>query len=119
MFGAALLKDGCRIQTHCNAGWLGFVDYGSALAPVYVAWENGKKIFVYVDETRPRNQGARLSAWELKNERIPHAIVPDNAGAYLMSGGEVDVMIVGADRVAANGDVANKIPTRSGHWRRP
>ncbi|MBN2172944.1 MAG: S-methyl-5-thioribose-1-phosphate isomerase [Bacteroidales bacterium] len=110
-FGNELIKDGFRIQTHCNAGWLGFVDYGSALSPIYIAKNMGKNIFVYVDETRPRNQGAKLTAWELKNENIPHAIIPDNAGAYLMSKGEVDIMIVGADRVAANGDVANKIGT--------
>lgn len=110
-FGNELIKNGFRIQTHCNAGWLGFVDYGSALSPIYVAKESGKHVFVYADETRPRNQGARLTAWELKNENIPHAIIPDNAGAHFMSKGEVDMMIVGADRVAANGDVANKIGT--------
>lgn len=110
-YGNELIKDGFRIETHCNAGWLGFVDYGSALSPVYIAKEKGKSIFVYVDETRPRSQGARLTAWELKNESIPHAIIPDNAGAYYMSKGEIDMMIVGADRVAANGDVANKIGT--------
>ena len=110
-FGSALIQDGYRIETHCNAGWLGFVDYGSALSPVYVARDQGKKLFVYVDETRPRSQGARLTAWELSNENIPHAIIPDNAGAYYMSRGEVDLVIVGADRVAANGDVANKIGT--------
>jgi S-methyl-5-thioribose-1-phosphate isomerase len=110
-YGNTLIKDGYCIQTHCNAGWLGFVDYGSALSPIYVAKNKGKNIFVYVDETRPRNQGAKLTAWELKNENIPHAIIADNAGAYFMSKGEVDMMIVGADRVAANGDVANKIGT--------
>ncbi len=110
-FGEALIKDDCRILTHCNAGWLGFVDYGSALAPVYLAHEKGKKIFVYADETRPRSQGARLTAWELYNEQIPHRIIPDNAGAWLMSQGKVDLIIVGADRIAANGDVANKIGT--------
>ncbi len=110
-YGNSLIKDGYKIETHCNAGWLGFVDYGSALSPIYVANEKGKKLFVYVDETRPRSQGARLTAWELRNENIDHAIIPDNAGAYYMSKGEVDMMIVGADRVAANGDVANKIGT--------
>ncbi|MBI9037363.1 MAG: S-methyl-5-thioribose-1-phosphate isomerase [Bacteroidales bacterium] len=110
-FGNELIKDGFSIQTHCNAGWLAFVDYGTALSPIYYANHVGKKIFVYVDETRPRSQGARLTAWELKNENIPHVIVPDNAGAYLMSKGKVDLMIVGADRIAANGDVANKIGT--------
>jgi S-methyl-5-thioribose-1-phosphate isomerase len=110
-FGNDLIRDGFRIVTHCNAGWLGFVDYGSALSPIYKAKESGKRVFVYVDETRPRGQGAKLTAWELKNENISHAIIPDNAVAYYMSRGEVDMMIVGADRVAANGDVANKIGT--------
>ena len=110
-FGNELIKDGFSIQTHCNAGWLAFVDYGTALSPIYFANKAGKKIFVYVDETRPRSQGARLTAWEFHNENIPHVIVPDNAGAYLMSKQKVDMMIVGADRIAANGDVANKIGT--------
>ncbi len=110
-FGAQLIHDGMNLETHCNAGWLAFVDYGTALSPVYKAREQGKNIFVYVDETRPRGQGGRLTAWELHQEGIPHAIIPDNAGAYLMSLGKVDLMIVGADRVAANGDVANKIGT--------
>jgi methylthioribose-1-phosphate isomerase len=110
-YGSKLIKNGSRILTHCNAGWLGFVDYGSALAPLYIAKEQGKEFFVYVDETRPRNQGARLTAWELQNENIPHTIIPDNAGAYLMSRGMVDFVIVGADRIAANGDTANKIGT--------
>ncbi len=110
-YGNELIEDGFQIETHCNAGWLGFVDWGSALAPVYVAKEQGKNIFIYIDETRPRSQGARLTAWELKNENVPHAIIPDNAGAYYMSQGKIDMMIVGADRVAANGDVANKIGT--------
>lgn len=100
-----------RIETHCNAGWLAFVDYGSALAPVYHAWDSGKDIFVYIDETRPRSQGGRLTAWELHNHGVPHAILPDNAGAALMAQGKIDMMIVGADRIAANGDVANKIGT--------
>jgi len=110
-YGNILIKNGSRILTHCNAGWLGFVDYGSALAPLYIAKEKGKEFFVYADETRPRNQGARLTAWELQNEGIPHKIVPDNAGAYLMSRGMIDFVIVGADRIAANGDTANKIGT--------
>jgi len=110
-YGNEIIRDGAFIETHCNAGWLGFVDWGSALAPVYFAKEQGKQLFVFVDETRPRSQGARLTAWELKNENIPHAIIPDNAGAYYMSQGKVDMMIVGADRIAANGDVANKIGT--------
>lgn len=110
-FGNELIKSGVKIETHCNAGWLAFVDYGSALAPIYAARDSGKDVFVYVDETRPRSQGAHLTAWELYNEGIPHAIIPDNAGAWLMSRGEIDLMIVGADRIAANGDVANKIGT--------
>jgi len=109
--GNDLIKDGWNIETHCNAGWLAFVDYGSALSPVYAAHRSGKKVFVYADETRPRGQGARLTAWELKNENVPHVIIPDNAGAHLMSQGKIDMMIVGSDRIAANGDVANKIGT--------
>ena len=110
-FGNDLIKDGFKIETHCNAGWLAFVDFGTALSPIYFAHQNGKKVFIYVDETRPRNQGAKLTAWELHNEGIPHKIIPDNAGAYLMSQGKIDLMIVGADRIAVNGDVANKIGT--------
>lgn len=109
--GNELIKDGCNIETHCNAGWLAFVDYGSALSPVYAAHRSGKRVFVYADETRPRGQGARLTAWELKNENVPHVIIPDNAGAHLMSQGKIDMIIVGSDRIAANGDVANKIGT--------
>jgi methylthioribose-1-phosphate isomerase len=109
--GNELIRDGFRIETHCNAGWLAFVDYGTALAPIYLAKESGKNIFVYVDETRPRGQGARLTAWELLNQNISHAIISDNAGAHLMSKGLVDMVIVGADRIASNGDVANKIGT--------
>ncbi len=110
-FGSVLIDDGCRMETHCNAGWLAFTDYGSALSPVYHAVAEGKNILVYVDETRPRSQGARLTAWELANEQIPHTILPDNAGAWMMSQGEIDLMIVGADRIARNGDTANKIGT--------
>lgn len=109
--GNELIKDGFQIMTHCNAGWLAFVDYGTALSPVFAAHHQGKKIFVYADETRPRGQGARLTAWELKNENVPHTIVADNAGAYLMSNGKIDMIIVGSDRIALNGDVANKIGT--------
>jgi S-methyl-5-thioribose-1-phosphate isomerase len=87
------------------------VDYGTALSPVYLAHSEGKNIFVYVDETRPRSQGARLSAWELHEEGVPHTIIADNAGAWLMSGKKVDIMITGADRIASNGDTANKIGT--------
>jgi methylthioribose-1-phosphate isomerase len=111
IFGDELIKSGMRIETHCNAGWLAFVDYGTALSPVYTAHSNGKDIFVYVDETRPRSQGARLTAWELHNAGIPHVIIPDNAGAYFMAAGKIDMMITGADRIAKNGDVANKIGT--------
>ena len=109
--GNVLIPHGARIETHCNAGWLAFVDYGTALSPVYVAHERGKEVFVYVDETRPRSQGARLTAWELHNAGIPHVIIPDNAGAHLMSQGKIDLVITGADRIAANGDTANKIGT--------
>jgi len=110
-FGNDLLKDGMNIETHCNAGWLAFVDYGTALSPIYLAHRQGKKIFVYADETRPRGQGARLTAWELEQAGVPHAIISDNAGAWLMSLGKIDLMIVGADRIASNGDTANKIGT--------
>jgi len=110
-FGNQLIKPGFRIETHCNAGWLAFVDFGTALSPVYKAYAENKNVFVWVDDTRPRGQGARLTAWELNNAGIPHKIVPDTAGAFLMSKGKVDLMIVGADRIAANGDTANKIGT--------
>jgi methylthioribose-1-phosphate isomerase len=109
--GNELIPGKSRILTHCNAGWLAFVDYGTALSPVYTAHNAGKDVFVYVDETRPRSQGARLTAWELKNAGIPHAIIADNAGAYLMSQGKVDLVVTGADRIAENGDVANKLGT--------
>ena len=110
-FGAKLIKDGFNVLTHCNAGWLAFVDYGTALSPIYTATKQGKKVFVYADETRPRSQGARLTAWELKNENVPHAILPDNAAAYMMQQGKINLAIVGADRIAKNGDTANKIGT--------
>jgi methylthioribose-1-phosphate isomerase len=109
--GAALVPDGARVLTHCNAGWLATVDYGTALAPVYAAAAAGRGVQVWVDETRPRAQGARLTAWELGSERIAHAVIADNAAAFLMSRGEVDLVIVGADRIAANGDVVNKVGT--------
>ncbi|MFQ5406039.1 MAG: S-methyl-5-thioribose-1-phosphate isomerase, partial [Candidatus Micrarchaeia archaeon] len=111
LHGEKLIKNGFKVQTHCNAGWLAFVDWGSALAPIYAAKRKGKKLFVFADETRPRGQGARLTAWELANEKIPHAIIPDNAGAFFQSKGDVDLVIVGADRIVANGDFANKIGT--------
>ncbi len=109
--GAELISDGAKVLTHCNAGALAAQDYGTALAPIRKAHEQGKGLFVYVDETRPRNQGARLTAWELSNEDIDHRIIADNAAGFYMSKGEVDLVIVGADRVVANGDVANKIGT--------
>jgi S-methyl-5-thioribose-1-phosphate isomerase len=109
--GAELIPDGARVLTHCNAGWLAFVDWGSALAPIYMAARQGKRVSVWVDETRPRCQGASLTAWELQGEGIQHTIIADNAAGYLMRRGEVDLVIVGADRIALNGDVANKIGT--------
>lgn len=110
-YGSELIGNNSGIGTHCNAGWLAFVDYGTALSPIYHAHASGKKLFVFVDETRPRAQGARLTAWELNQAGIPHAIIADNAMAAFMAEGKVDMMIVGADRIAANGDVANKIGT--------
>ena len=110
-YGNELIDDGFNILTHCNAGWLAFVDWGSALSPIFKANRGGKKIHVYVDETRPRCQGARLTAWELGHEGVPHTVIPDNAAAKIMSEGSVDMVIVGSDRIAANGDVANKIGT--------
>lgn len=100
-----------NILTHCNAGWLACVDLGTALAPIYLAKEAGIDIHVWVDETRPRNQGARLTAWELSENNIPNTVITDNAGGYLMQQGLVDVVIVGCDRAAINGDAANKIGT--------
>jgi methylthioribose-1-phosphate isomerase len=109
--GAALISDGARVLTHCNAGWLAFTDWGTALSPVYSAKRQGKRVFVWVDETRPRLQGARLTAWELAGEGIDFRIIADNAAGLYMHRGEVDLVIVGADRIAANGDTANKIGT--------
>lgn len=109
--GLRLIKEGARVLTHCNAGWLAFVDWGSALSPVYAAKRAGLDPFVWVDETRPRMQGAQLTSWELLNEKVKHAIIADNAAGFFFSRGEVDLAIVGADRIAANGDVANKIGT--------
>ena len=111
--GKWFIKDNGRVLTHCNAGWLAFVDYGTALSPVYAAIRQKKNVFVYADETRPRLQGMRLTAWELFNEGVPHHIIPDNAAGALMKQGLVDVIFVGADRIAMNGDVANKIGTYS------
>lgn len=100
-----------NILTHCNAGWLAFVDIGSATAPIYAAKKAGIPIHVWVDETRPRNQGSRLTAWELAQEGIPHTIIPDNTGGHLMQHEKVDMVITGADRITRKGDVANKIGT--------
>lgn len=111
--GAGLIEDGMRLNTHCNAGWLATVDWGTATAPMYVAKRRGRDFFVWVDETRPRCQGSRLTAYELGHEGIPHAVIADNAAGALMARGEVDLVIVGTDRVAINGDVANKIGTYS------
>jgi len=100
-----------NILTHCNAGWLAFVDYGSALAPVYAAHDRGLPVHVWVDETRPRSQGSKLTAWELGQHGVPHTIIADNAGGHLMQRGDVDLVIVGSDRTTCTGDVANKIGT--------
>jgi methylthioribose-1-phosphate isomerase len=109
--GLALFREGTRVLTHCNAGWLAVQDWGTALAPVYKAHRAGLKPFVYVDETRPRLQGARLTAWELAQEGVPFALIADNAAAHLMQRGQVDLVLTGSDRIAANGDAANKIGT--------
>jgi len=111
---AALKKKGrgpVEILTHCNAGWLAAVDWGTALAPVYLAHERGIPLHVWVDETRPRNQGASLTAWELGEHGVPHTVIVDNAGGHLMQRGRVDLALVGSDRTTAAGDVANKIGT--------
>ena len=116
--GAALIhtrhqakQQALNILTHCNAGWLATVDWGTALAPIYAAFDAGIPLHVWVDETRPRNQGASLTSWELKQHGIPHTIIADNTGGYLMQHGQVDMVIVGSDRTTANGDVCNKIGT--------
>src|SRR5690606_36978622 len=111
--GVAEAKPGERVNvlTHCNAGWLACVDWGTALAPIYMAHDEGIPVHVWVDETRPRNQGASLTAFELGRHGVPHTIVPDNAGGHLMQHGRVDMCIVGTDRTTATGDVANKIGT--------
>jgi S-methyl-5-thioribose-1-phosphate isomerase len=108
--GESLINDNMRILTHCNAGALATVDYGTALAPLRIAHVKDKKIFVFADETRPRLQGL-LTAWELFQEGIPHALIADNAAGYFMKNKEIDMVIVGADRIAKNGDFANKIGT--------
>ena len=109
--GAKLIKDGCKVLTHCNAGALACVDYGTALSPVRFAHYAEKKIHVFVDETRPRFQGSKLTAWELLQEGIPFSVIVDNAAGYFMRKGDVDVVIIGADRITRNGDVVNKIGT--------
>ena len=118
--GAALIEDAARarsgggpvnILTHCNAGWLATVDWGTALAPIYVAQERGVDLHVWVDETRPRNQGASLTAWELASHGVAHTLIVDNAGGHLMQHGMVDLCIMGSDRTTAEGDVCNKIGT--------
>ncbi len=110
--GAGLIRDGMRVLTHCNAGWLAFVDIGSATAPMYAAQAQGKKFRVYCDETRPRSQGATLTAWELAQQGIEHRIIADNAAGHFMQRGEIDLVIVGSDRtLGQTGEVANKIGT--------
>jgi methylthioribose-1-phosphate isomerase len=111
--GAVLIESGANVLTHCNAGALATVDYGTALAPIRAAHEQGKEVHVWVDETRPFLQGARLTAWELQRDGIPCTLITDNMAGHFMSRGKVDLVLVGADRVAANGDVANKIGTYS------
>ena len=110
---AAKKRPGERVNvlTHCNAGWLATVDFGTATAPIYLAHDRGLPVHVWVDETRPRNQGASLTAWELGHHGVPHTVIPDNTGGHLMQHGLVDLAIVGTDRVTANGDVCNKIGT--------
>ena len=118
--GLALIEDAAarkpnggpvNVLTHCNAGWLATVDWGTATAPIYMARDKGIPLHVWVDETRPRNQGASLTAWELGHHGVPHTVIPDNTGGHLMQHGEVDLVIVGTDRVTAQGDVCNKIGT--------
>jgi methylthioribose-1-phosphate isomerase len=110
---AAAKKNGGRVNvlTHCNAGWLATVDWGTATAPIYKAHDQGIAVHVFADETRPRNQGASLTAWELGKHGVPHTVIPDNTGGHLMQHGMVDMVIVGTDRVTAQGDVCNKIGT--------
>ncbi len=110
-FGAELLRDGDSVLTHCNAGRLATVDYGTALGVVRAAVEQGKRIHVYADETRPRSQGARLTAWELMQDGIPVTLIADNAAGYFLRTGKIQAVLVGADRIAANGDVVNKVGT--------
>jgi S-methyl-5-thioribose-1-phosphate isomerase len=110
--GAKLIRNGMRILTHCNAGWLAFVDIGTATAPMYAAQAKGKKFHVFCDETRPRSQGASLTAWELAQQGVSHQVIADNAAGHLMQRGEIDMVIVGSDRtLGRTGEVANKIGT--------
>lgn len=110
--GAKLIKNGSRVLTHCNAGWLAFVDYGSATAPMYAAQAKGRKFHVFCDETRPRAQGASLTAWELAQQGVSHEVIADNAAGHLMQRGEIDLVIVGSDRtLGRTGEVTNKIGT--------
>lgn len=110
--GAKLIRNGMKILTHCNAGWLAFVDYGTATAPMYAAQAAGKKFHVFCDETRPRSQGATLTAWELAQQRVSHQVIADNAAGHLMQCGEIDLVIVGSDRtLGRTGEVTNKIGT--------
>jgi S-methyl-5-thioribose-1-phosphate isomerase len=110
--GVKLIRNGMRILTHCNAGWLAFVDVGTATAPMYVAQSEGKKFHVFCDETRPRSQGATLTAWELAQQKISHQVIADNASGHLMQRGEIDLVIVGSDRtLGRTGEVTNKIGT--------
>ena len=110
--GAKLIRNGMNVLTHCNAGWLAFVDIGTATAPLYAAQAQGRKFHVYCDETRPRSQGATLTAWELAQQNISHQIIADNAAGHLMQRGEIDLVIVGSDRtLGRTGEVANKIGT--------
>jgi len=112
--GAKLIRSGMKVLTHCNAGWLAFVDVGSATAPMYAAQAQGKKFHVFCDETRPRSQGATLTAWELAQQKISHQIIADNAAGHLMQRGKIDLVIVGSDRtLGRTGEVANKIGTYS------
>ena len=109
--GLSLLPSDKAVLTHCNTGWLAFADWGTALAPIYLAHQQGQSVAVYVTETRPRGQGAKLTTWELQQANIPHVLIADTAAGYYMAKGDIGMVIVGADRIAANGDTANKIGT--------
>jgi methylthioribose-1-phosphate isomerase len=110
-YGKKLIKNGDGVLTHCNAGALATAGYGTALGVIYAAWGEGKRFHVFVDETRPQLQGARLTAWELVQEKIPVTVITDNMAGWLMKKGEINLVLVGADRIARNGDTANKIGT--------